>query len=366
MMKINRRNFLKLSAVGVGALLLPKIKTVSGYLPEFPTGEKLGRCFYTVDVLTKPDSQASVVKTLFQDNVVNIYREVLGTNDSRIYRSKTWYETDDGFIYAPNVQPVKNLPNLPIETLPTYESTPGFWAEVTVPYVDLQLEGENPNSPLLQELITNQQTPRFYYSQVLWVDNVKTGDFGELLYHALEKHGSYGDTFWADSRAFKPLTPEDLSPINPDVTDKRIVVDVDHQSLSCYEGTHEVLYSIVSTGAKSTFGGQTTDAWATPVGDYYAVNRKFISLHMAGGDSKASGYEEFAVSYTSIFATGGISFHSTYWHNSWGSSMSHGCVNMKPEEAKFVYRWTQPGVPYTDGKYEQEGYAGTKVQVVEY
>ena len=41
-------------------------------------------------------------------------------------------------------------------------------------------------------------------------------------------------------------------------------------------------------------------------------------------------------------------------------------VNMKPDEAKFIYRWSQPGTPYYDGKFEQDGYDGTHVQVVEY
>ena len=298
---------------------------------------------------------------------MNLYREVIGSADSRLFRTKTWYETDGGYIYAPNVQPVKNLVNPPLDTLPNYGNQPGFWAEVTVPYVDLQLDGDTPKSPLLKELIETNQTPRFYYSQVLFIDGVKTGDDGHLLYHVIEKHGSYGDKFWADARAFKPLAPEDLTPINPGAADKSIVVDIVKQSLSCYEGSREVLYATVSTGTLYYNTGESSgDKWSTPIGDYFAVNRKFISLHMAGGNTKASGYEDFAVSYTSIFATDGVSFHSTYWHNAWGSPQSHGCVNMKPDDAKFVYLWTTPTAPYEDGKLEQIGYAGTAVRVVEY
>jgi lipoprotein-anchoring transpeptidase ErfK/SrfK len=366
MKPLSRRDFLKLSVAGFGALIMPKFHLVSASLPEFPTGERLGRLFATYDILSKPDVNATIVNTLYQDNVINIYREVLGTSDSRLYRSKTWYETDGGYIYAPNVQPVKNLPNTPISNLPTYGETPGFWAEVSIPYVELQLDGDAPKSPLLQELAAAQQPFRFYYSQVLWIDNVRTLDDGTVQYHVIEKHGSYGDKFWADARAFMPMTPEDLSSIGPDVPNKKIVVDVDHQCMSAYEGNREVFYASVSTGAKFNSDGKVVDAWATPVGDYHVVNRKYISLHMAGGSAASSGYEDFAVSYTSIFASGGVSFHSTYWHNAWGNPMSHGCVNMKPEEAKFIYRWTQPGTPYFEGKYEQDGYAGTNVQVVEY
>ena len=373
MKQFSRRDFLKLGAAGVGALLLPKIQFVSASQPVFPNSERLARLFYYgVELKSKPDIESSTVKT-FPDpeqagdpeQIIKIYRDVIGTSDSRLYRSKTWYETDGGYIYAPNAQPVKNLANQPVATLPSYGETPGFWAEVTVPFVNLTLDGETAKSPLLVEQLALPYPPRFYYSQVLWIDDVRTLDNGTVQYHVLEKHGSYGDKFWADASAFKPLTPEDLSSIGPDVPDKKIVVDLDHQSLSAFEGTQEVFYATVSTGAKFNSEGKIVEAWATPVGDYHVVNRKYISLHMAGGSAASNGYEDFAVSYTSIFASGGVSFHSTYWHNAWGNPMSHGCVNMKPDDAKFIYRWTQPGTPYFDGKYEQEGYAGTHVQVVE-
>lgn len=368
MNQFSRRDFLKLGAAGLGALILPKLQFASADLAEFPVGDRLGRLFATYDVMSKPDIESSVVKTLYQDNVINIYRDVMGTSDTRYYRSRTWYETDGGFIYAPDVQPVKNIPNQPIATLPTYGEVPGFWAEVTVPYVDLQLDGAAPISPLLIDLMTPPVTlpPRFYFSQVLWVDGIRTNDNGTTEYHVLEKHGSYGDKFWADARAFMPLTPEDIASIRPEVPDKKIVVDVSHQSISAFEGPREVFYATVSTGAMSNSEGKAVTAWSTPVGDYHVVNRKYVSLHMAGGNTAASGYEDFAVSYSSIFATGGVAFHSTYWHNAWGSPMSHGCVNMKPDDSKFIYRWSQPDTPYYEGKFEQDGYDGTHVQVIEY
>jgi lipoprotein-anchoring transpeptidase ErfK/SrfK len=37
-----------------------------------------------------------------------------------------------------------------------------------------------------------------------------------------------------------------------------------------------------------------------------------------------------------------VAFHGTYWHTDYGTPRSHGCVNMRPEEAKWLYRWTTP------------------------
>jgi len=46
----------------------------------------------------------------------------------------------------------------------------------------------------------------------------------------------------------------------------------------------------------------------------------------------------------------GYSLHGTYWHNNFGTPMSHGCVNMRTEEAKWLFEWTTPAVP--EGAYQ--------------
>lgn len=40
----------------------------------------------------------------------------------------------------------------------------------------------------------------------------------------------------------------------------------------------------------------------------------------------------------------GFSFHGTYWHDNFGTPMSHGCINMRSEEAKMLYDWATPVV----------------------
>ena len=40
----------------------------------------------------------------------------------------------------------------------------------------------------------------------------------------------------------------------------------------------------------------------------------------------------------------GSSLHGTYWHNNFGHPMSHGCVNMRIEDAQALYAWTTPVV----------------------
>lgn len=335
---------------------------VKGFLPDVQSSYRLGRVLGKVDIKSKPDPESSTVEVKYEDDILICDREVVGKAYTIYPTQRLWYETTNGFIPSFSVQPVKMDLNEPLAELPTYGKQPGMWAEVTVPYVDIFLDNPPARSQLLQEM----KYPRLHYSQIVWIDGIKTGSQGDILYHVTEKHGSYGDTFWAEAKAFKVITPEDTATIHPEIEDKRIVVDVTHQTITCYENNAEILFDRVSTGAKwLSSGGSEVDIWATPVGDFHVVNRKYLSLHMAGG-SAAAGYELFAVSWTSIFATGGVAFHSTFWHNNYGVPMSHGCVNLRPDVAKFIFRWTQPACEYDPGVIEILGYAGTKVSVIEY
>lgn len=358
MERISRRDFLKLGIVSLGAMAFTKQPMISKLLPDFPKSDKLGRAFYSVDMKAKPDLDSTTVSTIYEDTVVEWLREVVGTAPSTYSTNRRWVETPNGYVPFIHLQPVRADINTPLTSLPQQQTETGMWAEITVPYVDASLD-----SPAKSPKIEGQTTARFYYSQIYWVDQIKQGDDGTTLYHFLEKHGGYGDSFWADGKAFRPITEEDIRPINAEVENKRIVVDLTHQTLSCYEGSREVLFTRVSTGARD-LNGNFVEKWATPVGDYHVINRKFITIHMEGGNS-ASGYEEFSVCWTNIFTSEGVALHSTYWHNNFGEPMSHGCVNLTPEDAKFIYRWSLPTAPYDPGKIEQSGYAGTTVQVKE-
>jgi lipoprotein-anchoring transpeptidase ErfK/SrfK len=109
--------------------------------------------------------------------------------------------------------------------------------------------------------------------------------------------------------------------------------------------------------------GNVVDKWSTPLGKH-RITRKYISLQMSGGTTGA-GYDLPGIAWTSIFATGGVAIHSTFWHNSFGVPKSHGCVNASPEDAKWVFRWTYPEVAYDSGDITISGKGSTKVVVVE-
>ena len=126
------------------------------------------------------------------------------------------------------------------------------------------------------------------------------------------------------------LPPKQQPPSNV-VVDK-IVVDLSSQYLTAYDGGVEVLGTYVSTG-KSGF--ETPTGWFTiqyhlPVQDMSGV---------LGGEY----YNVPSVPDVMYFTGVGHAFHGTYWHNNFGSPMSHGCVNIPLGTSTWLYNHTPNG-----------------------
>jgi len=120
------------------------------------------------------------------------------------------------------------------------------------------------------------------------------------------------------------------SNLNPEVGDdeKWIDVDLSKQRLYAYVGDTVVNSFLVSTG---------TSLHTTPMGQF-RVWIKYRYTDMAG-----PGYYLPDVPYTMYFYSG-YGIHGTYWHDNFGTPMSHGCVNMRTEEAGWLYNWAYVGI----------------------
>lgn len=362
-MELSRRSFLKLSALGVGSIAFRSWK--GGYaLSDFPQYERLGRAFYKTEVKSRPDINSNTVSVLYDDEVVPWLREVVGYHPYR-YKQR-WVETPNGFIWASELQPVRFLPNEPLKTLPESSLGTGMWVEVSVPWVDIILE-QKPKSPGFRNRIKEGMPLRLYYSQILWVDKLKIDDDGNAWYRVNERFG-YGDLMWAEAEAFRPLANDEVAPIRPDIEDKWIEINIEekYQSLSCYEGNSEVYYCRISGGKKFDPDGTPLNSSSTSTGTH-TIWRKLVSTHMSGGTTGA-GYDLPGIGWTALFSGNGVAIHSTFWHNNFGGElMSHGCVNACPEDAKWIFRWTNPPVYYDPGDlYSKDTeIPPTKVKVIE-
>jgi len=120
--------------------------------------------------------------------------------------------------------------------------------------------------------------------------------------------------------------------------EKRIEIDLNNQRLYAYEGDQQIFNFLVSTGK-----------WGrTPTGTFW-IWIKLRYAKMEGGSKALHTYYYLPnVPYTMYFFNDkipkyrGFGIHGTYWHDNFGHPMSHGCINMKTEEAAQLYYWAQP------------------------
>lgn len=111
--------------------------------------------------------------------------------------------------------------------------------------------------------------------------------------------------------------------------DRWIEIDVNRQRLIAWEGNQPVYAVIVSTGKTST---------PTRLGTF-AVQTKHRVARMTGAD-----YDVPDVPYT-MYYDGGMAIHGAYWHNRFGTPVSHGCTNVAVNHAKWLFEWASVGTP---------------------
>ena len=132
----------------------------------------------------------------------------------------------------------------------------------------------------------------------------------------------------------------DYIPSVTSTSSKRIVVDRSEQKLYAYDGDTLFMTATTSTGLDST---------PTPRG-VFTVYRKTPSRYMQGPLPNLASdqyYDLPGVPWNLYFTEGGAVIHGAYWHNSFGTPYSHGCVNLVPEVAERLYRWAELGMSVT-------------------
>ncbi|MGF1507136.1 MAG: LysM peptidoglycan-binding domain-containing protein [Anaerolineae bacterium] len=117
------------------------------------------------------------------------------------------------------------------------------------------------------------------------------------------------------------------APPSTNAQGKLIVVDLSEQAVYAYENGALLRSFTVSTGLPVT---------PTVTGDYQ-IYLKYDSQWMSG-----PGYSLPGVPWVMYFYRG-YGFHGTYWHSNFGQPMSHGCVNMRTDEAYWLYQWAPIG-----------------------
>jgi LysM repeat protein len=108
---------------------------------------------------------------------------------------------------------------------------------------------------------------------------------------------------------------------------RRIEIDLSDQTLTAFQGDVPIMQTTVSTGK-----------WSTPtVKGTFEIGTKYASQDMFGEDYYLPG-----VPWVMYFFEG-FAIHGAYWHANFGTPTSHGCINMRPDEAEVLFGWADAG-----------------------
>lgn len=133
----------------------------------------------------------------------------------------------------------------------------------------------------------------------------------------------------ADAPTNNTTTPPATTASSPEGSGRRFLIDLSEQMLYAYEGDTLMRSTLISSGR-----------WPYPTvtGTFY-IYLRYTSQRMRG-----PGYDLPGVPYVMYFYKG-YALHGTYWHNNFGTPMSHGCVNMPTAEAEWAFNWASIGTP---------------------
>ena len=122
-------------------------------------------------------------------------------------------------------------------------------------------------------------------------------------------------------------------------TERSIDVHLASQTLVAYEGTRPVFATLVSTGR----GPQGSDS-ATPIGVHRIwVKIRATTMSNQERDDLDRHYSMEDVPYTQFFHKN-VALHGAFWHRDFGRVKSHGCVNLAPVDARWLFDFTGPRV----------------------
>ena len=334
--ELSRRDFLRLLSLSLSGIALR---------PLPPLDEKgslgLGRISspqLIVRDIPGDSGQEAGVRTM--DELVPLYSESRARSEAG--RVTRWYRTRGGYIPAAYVQRVEHVLN----TVRTSIGPRGILGEVTVPFTDT-FAAPSASSPFVY---------RLYYAGVVRVLGAVQDRGAAWWYRVLDDRSER--EYFVPARHVREILPEEVSPITPDVPAgrKHVQVDLRLQALVAYEYGEPVFRTDLSGGRSMWQADPTAPVRSlTPVGSF-RVSFKRPSRTMLDADfPTANGFARPGIPWVSYFHAKGEAFHGVYWHDNFGQPMSHGCLNLRPGDALWIYRWTRPHAGYDQDQVAGEG-----------
>lgn len=345
---LSRRNFLKLSLLAAGSLAARPLHESP---PEDPqnligTGRVASSLIYRYE---SPSFGSTRTGKFPRDSLLRLYEELKSSEGPS--SNPLWYRIDEGFVHSGHIQRVDGYHvNEPLEYLQANK----ILGQVTVPFTQsYRINRNDVWKPLY----------RLYYESVHWISGIKIGPDQHPWYRLTDERLLVH--YYIPALHMRPILSNELSAL-PGFTppdDKRILISIQEQSLIAFEKESVVLKTLISSGLLEKEKNRHDIPTETPLGSF-RIRTKYPVRHMGDGylTNDPEAYELPGVPWTMFFHESGYALHGTYWHNNFGTRMSHGCINMRNEEAYWLFRWTEPA--YEPGKWYTFG-SGTLVQIIE-
>ena len=331
MKKFSRGSFLKLSLLGLLG---------TGFSPGFQAGPNrrtnglIGRIASDdkqIFIYEEPTPDSPVIRETKFDELHHLYYELDVSQEG--FAPESWYRVWGGYLSGMYVQQTRYRLNQPVDKI----SECGALAEVTVPFTEAYTYSDHEGWNLKY---------RLYYETTHWVTGFKEGPDGTPWYE-LTSQLSRSLVYYVRREHLRPLQVQEYLPTSIHIPpEKKLIrVSLKDQSFTAYEDEKLVYHSRISSGlGYNEVKLKDPYATATPRGTFF-VTSKYPSKHMGGVDATGApgSYSLPGVPWATffIFETG-VAFHGTYWHNNFGNRMSHGCVNLKNNDAKWLFRWVNP------------------------
>jgi hypothetical protein len=143
---------------------------------------------------------------------------------------------------------------------------------------------------------------------------------------------------WMDASHVRVAEPRAL-PKDLDPKERWIDVDLSTQTLVAYVGARPVYATLVSSGRESD---DPEKDHRTPVGEW-KIREKHVTTTM-DGDGTAAGDLPYSIEDVpyAMYYHRSYALHAAFWHQNFGVRMSHGCINLAPLDAKYLFFFSTP------------------------
>lgn len=342
--QLSRRDFLKLGSLTLGGLafspFLPGLTSFDdSFVVRIATAE--------MPVRAQPTDDSRIYQTWYLNNLVHIYEEVVAKEPKH---NPVWYRVWGGYLHRGRLQRVKTIYQTPVSNIPEGKR---LLCEVTVPFTAPYRYSKR----FGWQSLAVPPSPPLYYGSIHWVDKVEQGpemaDYSGPWYRIFDELDS-NVPYFVPAIHMRVLPASYMEPITPEIPleEKLIEVNLTTQTLVAYEYGKPVFKTNISSGIPGGgLSGAKGISTTTPNGPFKVLDKvpakhmgnSYFSIAQNGNLlADADGYVLPGIPWATFFTPVGHAFHGTYWHENFGQEMSHGCINMRSNEANWIFRWSLP------------------------